>query len=75
MSKLLEKSVSKSQQRFMGMVHQCQKTGKCASSAVKKAASSMKDKDAKDFAETTHKGLPEKVSESMSFAEWLTANS
>lgn len=57
----------------MGMVHQCQKTGKCASGAVKKAAGSMKEKDAKDFAKTSHKGgLPEKVSESVSFIEWLT---
>lgn len=65
-------SKSKSQQRFMGMVHACQKTGKCASPAVKKAAGSMTDKDAEDFAKTKHKGLPEKVSESLSFIEWLS---
>lgn len=58
--KLFEKSVSKSQQRFMGMVHQCQKTGKCASGEVSKVAGSMKKKDAEDFARTKHKGLPEK---------------
>ena len=52
---------SKSQQRFMGMVHKCQKTGECASEEVEKAAKSMKKKDAKDFAETKHKNLPEKV--------------
>jgi len=64
-------SKSKSQQRFMGMVHQCKKTGKCASAQVKKAADSMKDKDAEDFASTKHKGLPEKVTEKMTFKEYL----
>jgi len=63
---------SKSQQRLMGMVYQCKKTGKCASPEVKKIAASMKSKDAKKFAETKHKGLPEhKVKESMSFKEFL----
>jgi len=52
---------SKKQQRFMGMVHKCQKTGECASPKVEKTASSMKKKDAKDFASTKHKGLPEKT--------------
>jgi hypothetical protein len=63
---------SKSQQRLMGMVHACQKSGKCASEKVKKMAGSMKDTDAKDFAETKHKGLPEKVKESrMTFREFI----
>jgi len=64
---------SKSQQRFMGMVHQCKKSGKCASAEVKKVADSMKDSDAKDFAKTKHKGLPEKIKESvvLSFKEYL----
>ena len=53
-------SKSKSQQRFMGMVHNCKKTGKCASKEVAKTAKSMKDSDAEDFASTKHKGLPEK---------------
>jgi len=44
----------------MGMVHQCKKTGKCASKEVADTAKSMKSKDAKDFASTKHKGLPEK---------------
>ena len=52
---------SKKQQRFMGMVHQCQKTGKCASPEVEKVAGTIKKKDAEDFASTKHKGLPEKV--------------
>jgi len=55
-----EKSVSKKQQRFMGMVYKCQETGDCASPEVTKAAKSMKKKDAEDFASTKHKGLPEK---------------
>lgn len=63
---------SKSQQRLMGMVHQCQKTGKCASANVKKIAKSMKPKDAKDFASTKHKDLPNKVSEkTITFREFI----
>jgi len=63
---------SKSQQRFMGMVRQCQKTGDCASDAVKKAAGSISTKDAKKYAKTKQKGLPEKVSESkMTFKDFL----
>ena len=58
-----EKSVSKAQQRFMGMVHAAKKGEKPASSEVAKAASSMTKKDAKDFASTKHKGLPEKKKE------------
>lgn len=56
------KSVSKAQQRFMGMVHAVQ-TGEmqAPSKSVSEAASSMSKKDAKDFAETKHKGLPEKT--------------
>jgi len=57
-----EKAESKSQQRFMGMVH-AYKKGELpdASDEIKKAAGSMTDKDAEDFASTKHKGLPEKV--------------
>lgn len=55
---------SKKQQRFMGMVHAAQKGElKDPSPEVKKAAKSMKKKDAEDFASTKHKGLPEKVKE------------
>ena len=57
---LNEKAKSKSQQRFMGMVRKCQETENCASEEVRKAAKSMKKKDAKKFAKTKHKGLPEK---------------
>jgi hypothetical protein len=55
-------SVSKAQQRFMGMVHAAQKGDmENPSPEVAKAADSMSDKDAKDFASTKHKGLPNKV--------------
>ncbi len=48
----------------MGMVHSYKKGDmKDAPASVKKAASSMSDKDAKDFASTKHTGKPEKVEE------------
>lgn len=53
-------AVSKAQQRFMGMVHAAQKGEEPASPEVEKAADSISDKDAKDFASTSHKGLPNK---------------
>lgn len=62
-----EKSLSKAQQRFMGMVY-ATKSGemKAPSSEVASAAAGMTTKQAKDFAKTKHKGLPEKkVSEQM----------
>ena len=59
--RLDEKAVSKSQQKFMGMVHAAQKGEKAASPQVAKVAKSMGKKDAKDFAKTKHKGLPEKI--------------
>ena len=52
---------SKSQQRFMGMVHSYQKSGGKASKAVKDAAKSMSDKDAEDYASTKHDALKEKL--------------
>jgi hypothetical protein len=55
-----EKAVSKAQQKFMGMVHAAQKGEKPASKAVADVAKSMKKGDVKDFAQTKHKGLPEK---------------
>ena len=59
---LYEKSVSKSQQRFFGMVRKAQKEGEkeASSPEVARVASSIKMKDAKKFASTKHKGLPEK---------------
>jgi|TARA_Y100000004_G_scaffold156017_1_gene180864 uncharacterized protein YccT (UPF0319 family) len=60
---LNEKSVSKAQQKFMGMVRAAQKGEGASSPEVAKVASSMKKKDVKDFASTKHKGLPEKKKE------------
>lgn len=58
-----EKSVSKAQQRFMGMAHAIQKGKKIpgASKELKAAAKGMTKKAGHDFASTKHKGLPEKV--------------
>jgi hypothetical protein len=55
-------SQSKAQQRFMGMVHAAQK-GELdnPSPEVAKVAKDMSDKDAKDYASTSHKGLPNHV--------------
>ena len=70
-------SKSKPQQRFMGMVHQCKKTGECASAEVERVADSIKADDARDFAEIKHKNLPEKVKknkvseETMTFREFM----
>jgi hypothetical protein len=60
-------AVSKAQQRFMGMVHAAQKSEDPTpfNKDVKKAAASMSDKSAKDFASTKHKGLPDHVKEGM----------
>ena len=57
-------SVSKAQQRFMGLVHAYKKgevPASQVSQAVKDAAKSMKKKSTKKFASTKHKGLPNKV--------------
>jgi len=61
---IVEKSVSKKQQRFMGMVRATQKGEKPASPEVAKVAKSMKPGDVKDFASTKHEGLPEKKTSS-----------
>jgi hypothetical protein len=63
-----EKAVSKNQQQFMGMVRAAQKGEmENPSPAVAKAAASMKPSDVKDFASTSHEGLPEKVEEATGF--------
>lgn len=59
-----EKAVSKSQQKFMGMVHAAQKGEKPASKEVAKVAKGMGKRDVTDFASTKHKGLPKHVTES-----------
>lgn len=57
-------SKSKAQQRFFGMVDAYKKGEmKNPSNKIKKAANGMSMSDVKDFAETKHKGLPEKVEE------------
>ena len=53
-------AVSKKQQRFFGMVRAAQKGEGAASPEVAKVADEISDKDAKKFAKTKHKGLPEK---------------
>ena len=62
---IAEKAMSKAQQRFMGMVYAAKKGEKPASPEVAKAAEGMTKKEAKKFAKTKHKGLPEKVEEAM----------
>jgi hypothetical protein len=57
---VVEKAVSKSQQKFMGMVYAAKKGEMPASPEVAKAAAGMSKKEAKKFATTSHKGLPEK---------------
>jgi len=61
-----EKALSKSQQRFMGMVY-AYKKGEMpnASDEVKKAAEGMSKKDAEKYASTKHAKLPEKVEEAL----------
>ena len=61
LTELKEKAVSKKQQRFFGMVRAAQKGEGAASPEVAKVAGEISKKDAKDFAKTKHKGLPEKV--------------
>ena len=66
MGHLDEKSTSKKQQRFMGMVRGVQKgdvNPKVVSSKVRKVAKEMKPEDVKDFAGTKHDKLPEKINE------------
>ena len=57
---LSEKAKSRAQQRFFGMVRAAQKGEGAASPEVAKVAGEISKKDAKDFAKTKHKGLPEK---------------
>mgnify|MGYP003153931596 CR=1 FL=1 len=54
-------SKSKKQQRYMGMLYHCKETGDCPNKEVEEKASKIKKKVVKDFAETKHKGLPEKA--------------
>ena len=63
---LTEKAKSKAQQRFMAMVYSTKKGKKPMSPEVEAAAKGMTKKEAKKFAKTKHKGIPEKVEEAMS---------
>ena len=59
-------SVSKAQQRFMGLVHAYKKgevPASQVSQAVKDAAKSMSNKSVKKYAKTKHDELPKKVTE------------
>jgi len=56
---ITEKAVSKAQQKFMGMVYATKKGENPSSPEVAKAAEGMSEKDAKKYAKTKHKGLPE----------------
>jgi len=58
---------SKSQQRFFGMVRAAQKGEGASSPEVAKVADEISNKDAKKFAKTKHKGLPEKKNQEESF--------
>ena len=61
-------AVSKKQQRFFGMVRAAQKGEmKNPSKEVSDVAGDISMKDAKKFAKTKHKGLPEKKVEKESF--------
>ena len=62
---IVEKAKSKAQQRFMGMVYAVKKGKKAMSPEVAAAAEGMTKKEAKKYAKTKHKGLPEKVEEAM----------
>jgi hypothetical protein len=61
---LTEKAKSKAQQRFMAMVYSTKKGKKPMSPEVAASAKGMTKKEAKKFAKTKHKGLPEKIEES-----------
>ena len=61
---IVEKAKSKAQQRFMGMVYAVKKGKKPMSPEVADAAKSITKKEAKKFAKTKHKELPEKIEES-----------
>lgn len=50
---------SKKQARFMRLVRLCQRSGKCLSDEIEKAADSMTHKQAHDFASTKDSELPQ----------------
>lgn len=52
---------SASQGRLMGLVHICQKYGKCLSGKIKDVASHIKPEDASEMAHMKRKSLPDRV--------------
>lgn len=62
---------STSQQRLFGMIHACQKYGKCASKNIEDKSKEISPKAAEDFAKTSHKKLPEKKHENI-FSKWFS---
>jgi len=70
--RLDEKSSSKAQQRFMGMVHAAQHGDTTASPAVANVAKTMTKKAATDYAKTKHDGLPEKIKKEKCSNETIT---
>jgi hypothetical protein len=65
-NKIEEKAKSQKQQKFMGMINAIQKgelNPKEVSPNMRKVAKEMKPSDVKDFAQTKHEELPEKVNE------------
>jgi hypothetical protein len=72
-TQLDEKALSKQQQKFMGMVYAVKKGDmKAPSPEVAKAAEGMTKQQAKDFAKTKHKGLPQ-VKEQMDDSTEMTS--
>ena len=64
-------AVSKKQQRFFGMVRAAQKGElENPSPEVADVANDISVKDAKKFAKTKHKGIPEKKMQKESFQSW-----
>lgn len=64
-SNLQEEPVSKAQRRFFGLVRGIQKGKAHGSAKAEKAAETMSAKSVRDYAKTSEKGLPEKVSEAL----------
>lgn len=66
-----EKSVSKQQQKFFGVVRGMQKGDIPKKGDAGKAAEEMSKKDVKDFASTKHKGLPKKKETKESYSKMI----
>jgi len=73
MKEIQEKAKSKSQQQLFGMVSSVQK-GKmdAPSEKIAKMAEDIDPKEVDKFAETKHKGLPDKVAKEQAVVEQVT---